>query len=351
MKVTCRKSGISYTMPQLGNLLVVNAQHPVFDASQRSLLVMVGSWQRGDLDDASSVLLFLALADSTDLVLWDSPFQLTPVAMSQINANMARMASCVFRLNEIRSVTFEVPKFMCSKHGAVNTVEGFLGAVASWEDAIADMNSATARQMAGAKLNRIEQGLERLLRLQKRKPEAYAKRLAAWASEASAFPTDEIVRNGKVVTTKEYWEALIYRIFMGSRIEMIPEIDIIDLLEFCEVEIPHGNIFAESLMSTLRNALQRQQEFLGVPILRRVKTFTVIGISQGDEDQRQKDSDTLKQMALQAPLIAPTRMQFESVFAFLRAQVRWEAQLEMKRIAEAEKKVEGVPDEIPKDPT
>jgi hypothetical protein len=290
----------------------------------------------GDLQPPEQVLLFLALINSTGSVIWHDPFHISTNEtqdMALIEGNMHKTLSAVYKLNELSvCATFEIPKFVCSRHGDTNTVMGLLRAVEAWELAIDDFTNRKSNVDAAQKLLRIEMILERLLRMQKQKPDAFAKKLADWAVVSAEFPTYEIVRGHTQWICAEYWREMIRRCVLGVRLIEIPSDDLIDLIEYCEEEIPHGSIYAATLMTILRQSVRKQREYLGLPAHKGIRVFSIVPATAEEHAQHANDIARLKQMALVAPENKPERKDFLDTFVYLRAISRWEAAQTLKNM-------------------
>lgn len=327
MKITCSISSLQYTVPYF-SLNTDRIPHPIFQCSQKTLLAQLRPFLNGHLQEPECILLFLALLNSTDAIEWRNPFKFTENAVELIRHNMEKTSIAVYKLNELITMgnkDFHIPKYVCSKHGEADTVFGLLRAVEAWENAITEFTSGRKAQEAGAKLLRIEQVLERLLRMQQRKPEAFAKKLADWAVVAADFPTYEIIRGHILWNCSAYWQDIIRRCILGANIISIPSDDLIDLIEYCEEEIPHGSIYAATLMTILRGAVKKQREFLGLPAHKGIRVFRVVPASHEEEAQHEKDILTLRSMSMNAPVNKPQRCDFGDAFMYLRTVARWEA--------------------------
>lgn len=333
MKITCPKSGITYTSP-IFSRATVNQVHPAFSMSQRQLALLVGDHQLGKLSTEESILLFLAVADSTSLVEWQAPFKMTPDAASIAYVNMGKLVSAVTRINVIKTPSFHVPHYCVSNRGDANTMAGFMKALSTWEECIEDFERGTRHAAHASEVMRIESSLERLLRIAERKPEAYARALSHWTRVAAQFPTHIVDRLGSQQTCADYWQYLIQRMIKKQPMGGIPEDDLTDILEFCEEEIPHGSIFAAALMGHIREALRKERFFLGMPLYNNVKAFAVLGLDYTEEATVKKDMARLEGIAgeLTADSERPLRNSYSSGFSFLQALAKWESLQELKKL-------------------
>ena len=325
MRVTCKYSGISYTIPQF-SMSASNTVHPIFSVKQNSLLAQLKGYTAGTLTDEEKILLFLAMFNSTDLVIWEDAFALTPDTMGKIEANMELMACTVTRINQIKHPDADMPHVRVSKHGEANTADAIVGALGAWNECILSFAESHASALRGQQLLRIEETLARMVRLQQRNPAQYGRSISKWACTAADFPVFLVQSaSGNQITCAEYWTNLIYRMAVGDNVGRIQPGDIMDIIEYCEENLPHGTIFASALMRTLREALRKQREFVGAPVTSGTRTFMILPLTPAEEANRATELGILAQMAESAPTSPPKREDFQDVLLFLRAQARYRA--------------------------
>lgn len=351
MRVTCRKSGINWTVPQFSCSAGDKQEHPVFKLSQTQLFVQIKEFVRGNLKEEEIVLLYLALADSTNKIEWRSPFKLTESAPAIMSQKLTDLAGTVSRINEIRHPHFQVPVYVCSPHAGQNTIKGFSNCLDSWNEAIAEFAASSVAAAKASNILRMEEGIERLLRISKQKPVVFAKAIANWAVIAGEFPDGDTIVGGELMPLADYWRSIIIRCVLQEGLHTIPESDIAELVEHCEDMIPHGSIHAAALMEALRNGCRQKMEFLGRPALAGTKLFAMIPQTAADRQAVEKEMAVMKAMAASAPLTLPEREQYATVFLYQQAMARWRMaqrlkEAEAKAAAEAESKAAGNAEDV-----
>lgn len=347
MKAICHKSGISFTVPQFRCTLPLRgrAVHPVFLLPQPQLFQTLKEFVRGNLTEEESVLLFLALADSSGKVIWHEPFQMTEDAPGLIAQHMTGLAGSISRLQEIQHPKFEVPMYVMSARGEANTIGGLLNMLSVWDESIAEFATSHVEAARAANLMRLEEGLERLVRIAKNKPATYAKAISRWAATAGEFPQVVAATAEGQINLSLYWQSLIVRCITKDKVHQIDMDDLIVLIEHCELLIPHGTIHAASLMENLRDGLRAKREFLGVPSVSGVKVFSILPRNAEEEVSFNRESELLATMAATAPTEVPTREQFGNAILYLRAMSKYRAAQSLKANPEAPKVWLGSPND------
>lgn len=190
-----------------------------------------------------------------------------------------------------------------------------LKALKHWLEAIQDVTAEATKNSRdlsrGAKLSRIESSLERIITSQIKGQRTRAARvLAEWASLAGEFPESKTIWPDGVTESSlsVYWQTIIQHSFAETTNDLlalnIPVADIEELIETCEDSIPHGSTSAHELMKSLRAAKKVIEEMTSNPI----KLLT-------------KEAEVTARKATRAK---PTRSQFSSQLAYVKAIVKWQ---------------------------
>ena len=143
------------------------------------------------------------------------------------------------------------------------------------------------------------------------------------------------------VTLAEYWCSIITRAVMNDRLSQIPMQDMVELIEHCELHIPHGTLYAHNLMETLRAALRTQREYLGMPALTHTKMFSILPMTAEEETVAKREQALLEAMSAAAPDHLPTKEEFSTAFLYMRAMARWRAAQTLKAHAVAQAELDG----------
>lgn len=324
-KITCSKSGTVFAVEHMPVALFSNAvSHPLFHVPQRKLIALAGQWSAGKLSPTESYLLFLSLLDSTGLVQWRTHALYTPKTDQIVANNMHSLLSIIAKINLINHPSFTLPSF------AVTTDTGDLDNahhwIQSWKsnylDWYASFEDSRKREEIKDKILAREESLQRLIK-SATPPDAYASTLADWASVAGAFPTCETLHpiTKTTITLNEYWKSLIRTVANEDKLWRFPRKDIVELIEHCEENIMHGNIYSHTLMKYLRNGLRKYDDYLGfgedsttAPV---TTSFTILSSNSSVQD--------INRAALinTAPSEEPKLHQYPNHFAYLKAYSKW----------------------------
>lgn len=323
MKILCSYSSIEYSCEHIPGIYIGSGEaHPVFSLSQKKLLGLLPKYFAGELTETDSYLVFLALLKSTELVQWSVPAIRTPLTASLIAANIQALADMVGKINAIHHPAFALPQFVISPD--TRTLDNIKHWLAIWHNAYEDWLSGLADSTLREKLNRRERALERLIKNPAIAPIKYAGMLADWAATAGQFPTFKMQHPvTKLNTTLDaYWKEIITKCYKAESIISFPPKDVQELLDHCEETIEAGSIFSFHLFSTLREGKDRQNNFLGLDFSSSLNAsnpgFKILAPEDSVEDA------AIALLISTAPTSAPSRMDYPSAFAFLKAQMKWE---------------------------
>lgn len=323
MQIKCAYSGISFSCEHFpATLNNGESHHPIFSIPQKSLFQYARKWAARELTDTDSYLLYLALLNSTDLLEWRIHAIRTPRTVQMVESNMASLLHIVGKINLIShpsfvlshiAITQETRDFSNSRHWMEN-----------WESAVVDFNNGYKEAKLRDKLVEREHRIERLVRDSNKPIEDYARHLADWAEMASAFPTYVVRVDNKPIPINEYWKSIIVACCKEERIFLIPKEHIEKLLEHMEDNLMAGSTAANVTFKLVRSGLKKQHNYLGLGEidLSDSPKYTIIS----DESTIQ-DANVMA-MINSAPLHRPTKEQYPSQIAYLRAKVKWDMKQE-----------------------
>ena len=327
MHIICAYSSLSFTCEHFpGSLSSREFSHPVFSIPQKRLLSYVGQWASQDsakFTQIDSYLLFVALLKSTDLVEFRAPTIRTDRTAQVIAQNMELLTKVVSRLNSMTSVDM-MPHYVISRETQdLDNVEFW---VQNWAESYEDFRAGKMRDSQGKdewkKLLIRENALERLIKNPHRPISSYSQQLGDWAAVAGSFP-EFILTNPlppfQKISCSDYWKILISKCSRSDSLFSIPSADLKELLDHCEEHISAGSIFSNSLFKTLRFALEKQKNYLGLGDMDISKsTFTILRAGDSVE------SANIQAAVDSAPLEVPRREQYPTNFAYMKAKFRYE---------------------------
>lgn len=314
MKVLCAYSGIEFSVEHFPAYLSNCVTHPVFDLPQHRLLSYANKWAAGELTQTDSYLLFLSLLNSTDLIFWRSSAERTQQTASLIAQNMEKLLSIVGKINIIKHPAFALPHFVISHE--TRNLKNVQYWIEAWTEAYEDWSKGYKNRSIEQRLIQREAALEKLIKNPQKSVDSYANILADWAAEAGDFPTSATLVGSKSIPLSEYWKQIIRKCAKAESVFSIPKQDIEELIEHCELNIPHGSIFAAALMKLLRNGLTSQKDFLGVDLSE--VTFRILSPETSVEDaNKQSIIDS-------APKQEPKITDYPTRFAYVKAKLAWQ---------------------------
>lgn len=333
MKILCAYSGIEFDCSHFpGTFYSRESYHPVFNLPQKKLLSYTGKWAAGELTRIDSYLLFLAILKSSDLVEFRVPVFRNEHTDAIIAHNMEPMVKVICKLNAVTNPAVTFPHFV------ITTETRFLSNVnhwiENWTESYQEFLDGARRNYDQRKLLHRENALQRMIKNPHKSVKEYANQIAEWAAIAGEFPVFLVSTpfHPKVqIPLVEYWKQIIIRCTKEEYLYSIPRNDLQELIDHCEDKIPVGTIFSNTLFKVLRNALEKQHNFLGLGDLDIKSTFTIL--SERDDIE----SANLMAAAQSAPLEEPRQEQYPSKLAFMKAKFRWE----MAKKLEAEKRNSG----------
>lgn len=325
-QLVCSKSGVVFSCEHMPIALSSREYaHPMFSVSKKRLIALSAQWAAGKLSHTENYLLYLALLDSTELIVWRTPANYTNKTQSIIANNMEALLHIIGKIDVINHPSFALPKFAITSD--TNSLENSHYWVESWvtnyNDWYDGLKDSSRREQYKALLGHREESLQRLIKTAYTKPEDLANSLATWAELAGNFPEGKIPHpiTHKQIGLNEYYKQIIRACASDDAIWKYPKIDLIELIDHCEEHIIHGSIYAASLMRLLRNGLRKQEDYLGfgdVDLAGKTTSFVILNPSDSAEDAN-------KLAAIQAaPDHEPKLSNYPNKFAYLKARANWD---------------------------
>lgn len=328
MKCLCAISGLSYNVEFFPGTLDSKSTpvlHPVFNLPPKKLLGYLGKWSSGELTSTDSYLLFLAILNSSELVEFRVPVKRTEHTDAIVYNNMEGLAKIVYKLISVSNPHVTFPSYSVSPDTC--TLSNIKYWIENWNESYDSFLAGYKKEDASRRAHSKEAALERLIRNPHKPVSDYSRQLAEWASIAGSFPTYNTISPFSMlpVTMGDYWKAIISKVSKEESIYQVPKVDLEDLLEHCEQNIPVGSLFSHSLFKLLRHALEKHKSFLGFGDQDLISTsYTLLSSSTSVE------AANLKNLIDLAPDHAPKREEYPTDFAFFRAKMRYEASLKSK---------------------
>lgn len=323
MRILCAKSGIEFTAEHFaGSLYAREYSHPVFHLGQRKLLPYASKYFAGEMNSIDSYLLFLALLDSTDKIVWSSPAKYCGPLTDAIIANhMENLFRLVGAINVIVAPAFS--NTVCSLHITPETANlaNIHLVLESWTQSLEDFNTGYRSRSEDEKLQRRQAALEYLIKDPGRKPESYSRILAEWAEQAANFPRFMItLPSGINIRINEYWKGIISKCARGEAIFAIPQKDIAELIEHCEDNVLNGSIYSHALFALLREGKNAMESLLGFGVR---ETRSNGGFQIIPEDSK-KEEELKAAMIASAPKTEPNPLNYARRIDYIRDKMRWE---------------------------
>lgn len=319
----CAKSGLVFTcqfMPvSLGAGEIV---HPFFNVSTRTLLAQASRWANGRMSAEETYLYYLALFDSSDLIVWRHAARFTPETMAIIESSMENLIKVIGKLEIYERHAKDLPHFTIDYD--TSDLANMPYWITAWDDAIEESKSNYRTIDEIYEEQAREQTLERLIRSPFRNSDSsLARKLAEWAASAGRFPSFLTpAPNGKNIPCSMLWKEIIRACVDDDRVANIPRNDLEELINHVIDNIPQGTIFAAKLLEFLRAAQNKKldMESLGLEnadLAGQKTSFQII------HTQGQKTHAVLNAIASTAPSREPQRKDFPNLVSFVRAKSAW----------------------------
>lgn len=309
MRIKCRYSSVEFVAAGF-NQLKVTGEHPLMSVDMITLLSRARDWAEGKLDRIEQRVLFVALLKSTDLV----EFRTAAIPEDKVIAKFMEPLIRTMGWKEKLGDLIPLPKYVITPDTyRLTNINHWLR---SWETAKQDWESKGAFWNQREKLRLREEALIRLIRSPTRKLSFYQGMLGRWILEASDAPEG----------IKDYWLQLL-RLKDNKDIWAANKVDLEELLEHMEDNLPAGSIIADVAFKHVRRLLQINTGGLEFGI----------GMDDDNADLRYADlrnnpyviiPETTEEHNIQAvisaaPATEPKLEEFERKVDFIRATARW----------------------------
>lgn len=311
-RILCSLSGIEYKT-QLFQFYscAQESYHPIFDLSSEKLVEIYSSFYIDDrLTPEESYLLYLALWRSTNLVDFRIPARrdaTTAATIANTIHSLCEMAGRISTLGHER-----VSTVLCLPSFVVNSETRDLSScpdwLAIWQANYKDYQTGYKTSTAVAKISAMEALLESNIKNKLKDISSYAGQLANWAEAAGAFPS----------YISAEWKNIIRMAAKGEAIYSVSELDLADLIEHCEENIPHGNIQAYTLMALLDSARKRRGALQTLGDMDIDVTYKILRADAGVEEAN------MLALILSAPKTEPIEAGYPNKLAYVRAKMKYQ---------------------------
>lgn len=319
MKILCAISGIEFNCDHFPAYLTSReVTHPIFNLSQRKLLSFIPKFSAGELTETDSYLLFVALLASSDLAEFRVPCKRTALTSGIVYNQMEDLTICIGKLNLIKHPSFIAPRIAITPDTA--SLENIEYWIANWEAAIDEWKDGYASYNQSRDLMMREQALEKLIKAPHREIHL-ATQIADWAEMAGNFPHSITSVNNAPISISAYWKQIIRKCINKDAIFAIPLADLNELIEHCEENIPHGTIYAHTLMEILRSGRDKNKNFLGLGDWDLSSSSIAYKILSDDDSV---ESANFAAILMSAPTTEPRLTDYPSRFLWLKAKVKWD---------------------------
>lgn len=332
MKILCGISGIEFQCEHFPAYLTSReVTHPIFNLPQRKLLSFIPKFAAGELTETDSYLLFVALLASSDLAEFRVPCKRTAITSGIVYNQMEDLVICIGKMNLIRHPSFQAPRIAITPDTA--SLENIEYWIANWEHSIEEWRDGYASYNQSRDLIMRENALEKLIKSPHREIQL-ATQIADWAEIAGNFPQSTTLVNNAPISIAGYWKQIIRKCINKDAIFAIPLDDLQELIEHCEENIPHGTIYAHTLMEMLRSGKDKNKNFLGLGDWDLASSSLAYRILTDDDTV---ESANFSAMLMGAPTSEPSILEYPTRFAWLKAKVKWDmVQNQMKSTSNLE---------------
>lgn len=325
-KVICAISGLELKVSYVGmTLRDRELAHPIFYLPQKKLLTMYEMYIQGKYNDIDSYLLFLALLNATDHVKFACPVKYRGEHTQKVIANNIDMlVQVMWKSAVITHPAFKQPKYIITDTIKTNSLLGIGEWLDLWQENITIFHMGYARQKHLAKLSSIEKKLERVILSGTTGPQL-AMNVAKWADKAAEFPKDK----------RELWMKTIRKCFNSAAMFSTPKALLKEIKTYCEGEIEVGTIHFHKLMEVLREGEQRHNDFLGLGDISLPSAKVSTNYTMMDEEVASNaETNSLIDIIAKAPTEPPSRENYPSSVAYLRAKLNYRVYCNYKEVEE-----------------
>jgi hypothetical protein len=329
-KILCSISGIEFNTDHFNiGLFSREYSHPIFHINSQRLIELTPRWLDQSLTPTENYLLYIALFKSTGLMDFRVPAEYSPDIIPVIAQNMHHLVQMVEKILDAtdarKQEILHLPTFVITpdtKH-FLDSAEWIKIWHNNYKEYLDSYKTATLAQ----KINQKESILERHIKDRTKDISVYAHQLASWAALAGKFPDFDVdvsdlsaFKQTPTIKMSQYWQYIIKSCAKTESIWDIPQVDLDDLIEHCELNIDHGSIYAHTLMSLLRAGSERKKDFFDLGdfnIGANGTTFRILDASASIEDAN-------KLAAIDsAPIEMPNEKDYPNKLAFIKAKLNF----------------------------
>lgn len=313
-RIICGISGVPFTCDHVPMTLAHREMnHPIFYLPQKKLLGLYSTYIKGQLTDIDSYLLFVALLNSTDSVVFTVPTQVTTSTERIIASNIKQLVSVIWETNAITHPAFKQPRFFIrSDTSTLDTIHSW---ILSWRQNIEDFKAGIDSRSYAKKLLDVEAKLEKLIFSPTNTTDTQlCNAVANWACLAADFP----------VAKMDEWKLIIRKCYNMQAMFNTSKASLIELKEYCEENLEAGSIHFHTLMKTLRIGIANHNDFLGLGSFESPTTSYGYTLLDSPEDTAVGEESMLR-IIESAPLEAPQLQDYPDRLSFLKAKLAYNA--------------------------
>lgn len=295
--------------------------HPIFSLPQKKLLGLYSVYNKGELSEIDSYLLFLALLNSTDSVEFVTPAIITESTISIIARNIDELVHTIWESNAILAPRFKQPCFYIRSDTA--SLDNISTWIAAWRRNIDEFKLGLYSQTQHELLIQTEKKLTRLIFT----PEAGQLHLSAavaeWADRAASFPKNKA----------DDWKAIIRKCYNLEAMFSTPKVLLVEIKCYCEENIESGSIQFHTLMKTLRAGIDNHNNFLG---LGSYDTFNKKSLGADFtllSDEVSLQATSILSIIASAPTREPIEAEYPNKLAFIKARLAYRSKCKFDAVS------------------
>lgn len=314
-RIICGTSGVPFKCDHVSMTLAHREMnHPIFYLPQKKLLGLYSLYIKGQLTDIDSYLLFVALLNSTDAVVFVEPTYVTTSTEKIIASNIRQLVSVIWETNAVIHPSFKQPKFYVRKDTA--NLDNIKIWILAWRKNIEDFKSGIDTRTFAKKLLDVENRLSNLIFSPTSTSDTQlCNAVANWACLSADFP----------VAKMDDWKLIIRKCYNMQAMFSTPKKDIIELKEYCEENLEAGSIHYHKLMKVLRDGIANHNDFLGLGSLGDTDTGNYGYTLLDEPEDTAKGEESLLAIIADAPEEEPIQSAYPTKLAYLKAKMAYSA--------------------------
>ncbi len=349
MKIRCRLSGIEFdTSGAFKHIRAVSA-HPLMTLSKHDLLPIYDIWKEGNLNREETILLFVALLNSTNLFSFNVPAR---PAFPLCLLHMEKVAKHVFFMDTIGLPEKVYPGYSINRDNF--TLENIFVLLQRWDIAKENWYDKFKNAALREKLEHLEAQLAKSLRSSMKKDPRFLDKLAKWTMDATKAPLDK----------RKEWISL-YKIEGLALFEKGVKEKLVELYEYVDLQLAEGwsqqsGYYGKLSKGHLQKLLFLVEKGIGYSLDRRLNEdgeLEDISIEEAIEQESdgwmlidEVEESNVKIAASEAPLVEPDKKNFDlntlkGRVAFASSKSAWNA-AERLRMEQVERDGKEKKDEL-----